>query len=277
VSAEKQPERGLGVVPINEEEEYLARLVATRFVPGRFQGRKAMEQRAAKGNLVSLARLEVLLGLADKSAVTEAYESKIERFLRKTEAGYIRQERWPVSIEKLQRIAQEPYGKRLPWIIGMFASKDTGIPTSLVPPEVREQIYNKQRLRRLLKEASETHESAIERFLKEKLKKATRPTNIRTTNEHTRVVKIVPSGEERVSSENYGVWPARGRYPERASKHEWHISRAMLLPETRALQTQNRTRVYLTPEKRVRGGRGSALVVEVLNKTRKRPRWIVQG
>jgi hypothetical protein len=85
-------------------------------------------------------------------------------------------------------------------------------------------------------------------------------------------------GEERVaSSVSYYLRKPRYRWANTASKHEWYVSHAMLNPETRELQTQNRKRVYLTPEKRVRGGRGSALVVEVLDKKRKRPRWIVQG
>jgi len=259
-----------------EREDFLARLVATRFVPGRFKGRRELERRAEKGGRVSLALLEARLGLADKSAVTAAYEAKIEKWLRKVEADYLRKTHWPVSIEKLQRIAQVPQGKRLPWITGLFARKDPAV-SGLVPPEVVETIERKQYLRRLLKEASETHEPPIERFLKNKLRSVTRATNIRRTRHHTEIVKIVEPGKERVASGNDSFWPARGRWPERSSQHEWYISRAMLLPETRALQTQNRTRVYLTPEKRVRGGQGSALVTEVLNKMRKRPRWIVRG
>jgi hypothetical protein len=260
-----------------EREDFLARLVATRFVPGRFKGRKDLEQRAFRGDHVALVRLEVLLGLADESAVTAAYEAKIEEWLREATKSRIPMWAWPKPpIEKLQRIAQVPQGKRLPWITGLFARKDPAV-SGLVPPEVVEAIERKQHLRRLLKEASETHEPPIERFLKKKLSSVTWATNIRRTRHHTQIVKIVEPGKERVTSENYGFWPAHGRWPERGSKHEWYISRAMLLPETRALQTQNRTRVYLTPEKRVRGGQGSALVTEVLNKMRKRPRWIVRG
>jgi len=261
-----------------EREDFLARLVTARFMPGRFKGRKDLEQRAEDdGDHVALARLEVRLGLADESAVTEAYEARIWKRLKKDiDAYYAEQVTGLIPIEKLHRLAQVSYGKRLPWITGMFARKEPGIVT-FVPLEVREQIERKQHLRRLLKEASETHEPTIERFLKKKLSSVTWATNIRRTRHHTKIVKIVEPGKERVASENYGFWPTHGRYPERGSQHEWYISRAMLLPETRALQTQNRTRVYLTPNKRVRGGRGSALVTEVLNKTRKRPRWIVRG
>lgn len=281
--------------PTTLREDYLARLVATRFVPGRFKGRRALEREAEQGRrtlerggetwtqrgLVALARLEVMLGLADKSAVTDAYEAVADAWLEKTKTEVLLQPRdyyWPPKFQKVHRFSKIPYGKRLPVIFGMVARKEWDAPIHAVPPAVVWDIQRKQHERKLLKDVAGPKEPVIVRFLQDKLKTAEWRTNIRTGYPHTRNVKLVPMGEERVaSSVSYYLRKPRYRWANAASKHEWYVSHAMLSPETRELQKQNRKRVYLTPEKRVRAGRGYALVTEVLNKTRKRPRWIVQG
>jgi len=268
------------VYPTHHSDDYLARLVATRFVPGRIKGRRALERDALRGEIVALARLEVLLGLADKNAVTDAYEAVADAWLIKAAVGVHHGQ----TATEILRLAKTPYGKRLPLIIGTVSRRAPGAYElrHLVPPEVLWNIERKQHKRKLLKEVSGPQEPTIVRFLEEKLRNAERKTRygqpgIRPTRRHTRIFKFVPPGEERVASRSDTFWVAGKRFPRTSSEHEWHVSHAMLSPETRALQTQNRKRVYLTPEKRVRGGRGSALVVEVLDKKRKRPRWIVQG
>lgn len=259
-------------------EDLLVRIVATRFMPGRVKGRRALERAAGRGDIVALARLEVLLGLADKNAVTAAYEAVADTWLNAILAQRLSPYAQPYTVEKLQRLAKTPYGKRLPLIVGIVARREWDAPRHVVPPEVIEAVERKQRKRQVLKEEPGPEEPTIVRFLQKKLKSAEWRTNIRTGYLHTRNVKLVPIGEERVaSSVSYYLRKPRYRWANAASKHEWYVSHAMLSPETRELQKQNRKRVYLTPEKRVRGGRGSALVVEVLDKTRKRPRWIVQG
>ena len=274
------------VYPTHHSDDYLARLVATRFVPGRIKGRRALERDALLGEIVALARLEVMLGLADKNAVMDAYESKIWTVLKRDidayyygKTGYAGKKIGLTQIETLHRIAGISHGKRLPVIIGMVVREEPGAYElrHLVPPEVLWNIERKQHKRKLLKEVSGPQEPTIERYLQNRLRYAMWRTDIRPTRRHTKIFKFVPPGEERVASRSDTFWVAGKRFPRTSSEHEWYVSRAMISPETRELQKQNRKRVYLTPEKRVRGGRGSALVVEVLDKNRKRPRWIVQG
>jgi hypothetical protein len=256
-------------------DDYLARLVATRFAPGRIKGRRALERDALRGKIVALARLEVMLGLADKSAVTDAYEAVADAWLIKAAVGVHHGQ----TATEILRLAKTPYGKRLPLIIGTVSRRAPGAYElrHLVPPEVLWNIERKQHKRKLLKEVSGPQEPTIERYLQNRLRYAMWRTDIRPTRRHTKIFKFVPPGEERVASRSDTFWVAGKRFPRTSSEHEWYVSRAMISPETRELQKQNRKRVYLTPEKRVRGGRGSALVVEVLDKKRKRPRWIVQG
>lgn len=257
-------------------EDEQARLVATRFVPGRFQGRTALERAARRGDVVALARLEVKLGLADKSAVTAAYEALIQGWLEMATDDTVNQP-WRYAIDKIQRLAQVPKGNRLPLLASLLARKELLSAKCFAPPEVIENIEKKQRERKGYK--LKPVEPAYARLALRRLDDAEQLARIkyRRTQHHTREVKIVPPGEERVTSESHGFWPASGsgkRFQERASEHEWYISSEILRASTRKLQEQNRWHVYLTPEKRVRSGRGSALVTEILNKTRQRPRWI---
>lgn len=262
-------------------DEYLARLVATRFVPGRFRGRAELERDARTGDAIALARLESKLGLANKSAVPAAYEAEAERWAKSVSESYAKGEVKPrvgvhATVESAQRLVQRPQGKRLPLVYGMFARKEPGTPYFLIDPEIQENIRRKQAQREALRVAP--IEPFYARLARKRLDGAWWTTWPRhsTTRHHTKKVEVVPRGEERVVSSSYEFWPRGGRYAERASKHYWYVSSAILNRATRELQEKNYRHIYLSPEQRVRSGRGSLLVTEILNKSRKVPRWIVK-
>jgi hypothetical protein len=288
---------------IDQTEEDLVRLVTARFMPGRFKGRQQLEWQAGRGDLVALARLEMQLGLADKSALRQAYErqlnARLQGVLPAGPAG---------SMAKLINL---PLGKRLPLLLGLIARHEnvSRYLHHLVPPEDIENIQRKQK-NRLWRayDATDTYWtrenlSTFERLAQRRLQEALAKT-ARARRYYTVQAQAVPIGQERVETKTFPGWLRRrvGRGWGRSSQSEdyfdpkawsrniWYVSPTLLSPETRALQARNAKHVYLTPEKRVRWGRGRKLVTEVLNTEALRsntqtalpwrketPRWIVRG
>ena len=279
-------------------EEDLVRLVTVRFTPGRFKGRQQLEWRAVRGDPVALARLEMQLGLADKSALRQAYERQLNAWLQ----GVLPD--GPVA-----KLINLPLGKRLPVLLGLIARHREHVLDVFVPPEDIKNIQRKQKNRLWraylqdrpywTRENLSTFERLAQRRLQEALAKTARARRYYKVHAQT-----VPMGQERIETKTYPGWLRRrvGRGWGRSSQSEdyfdpkawsrniWYVSPTLLSPETRALQARNAKHVYLTPEKRVRWGRGRNLVQEVLSTEALRsntqtalpwrketPRWIVRG
>jgi hypothetical protein len=265
-------------------EEDLVRLVTVRFLPGRFKGRQALEAEAVRGDVVALAKLEIQLGLADKSALREAYERRLANVAFKP--GYYKHGLSPEVLRKLERV---PYGHRVPWILGMIARhEEVSEPENLVPPKDIEALQKKQK-NRLYKAytaddswyESNTKLSTFEKFAKKKLENAARKSVYkRYRYTPTLQVRAVPVGEERVETRFYPGWLRRrvGRGwgnarkseeyfdPQAWSKTTWYVSPALLSPETRERQMKNQKNVYLSPKVRVRRGRGRELITEIFGR-----------
>ena len=293
-------------------EDDRVRLVTVRFMPGRFPGRRKLQEDATRGDLVALAKLEMKLGLADKSALTKAYERRIDRWLHDSEQHSARfGPLKPKKQEQLRRLARTPQGKRLPVILGMIARHED-VPEDLAPPEAVQALQKKQK-NRLYKAAHgddywyerDTKRSSFEKLAQRRLENAARKSIYkRMRYTPTLQVQAVPVGEERVETKTFPGWLRRsvGRgwgaarkseeyFDENAwSKTTWYVSPALLSPETRAIQMRNQKRVYLSPKVRVRRGKGRELVTEIFGRQAEidskqttlpwgvvLPRWIRRG
>jgi hypothetical protein len=267
-------------MPYTEDE--LVRLVTVRFMPGRFKGRQALEAEAANGDFVALAKLEIELGLADKSALRQAYERKISDTLD-APLSY----RHSIHRALWDRLDKVPYGKRVPWILGAIARHE-GTPEDLAPPEDVKALLKKQQ-NRLYKAYTaddswyerETKPSTFEKFAKKRLENAARKSVYKRYRYTSPLqVRAVPVGEERVETRFYPGWLRRsvGRGwgnarkseeyfdPQAWSKTTWYVSPALLSAETRERQMRNQKRVYLSPKVRVSRGRGRELITEIFGR-----------
>lgn len=285
-------------------DDDLVRLVTARFMPGRFPGRGKLQEDAARGDLVALAKLEMKLGLAGKNALRQAYERHIDKWVYETQEHFQRFGGKPSSATDLaNRLARAPQGKRLPVVIGAFA-RHQDLPSSvreLIPPEEIKRIQKLQHERyhdaahgydvywryrtpyHLRKEDDKTprFESLARNKLHEALlRQNKRQAGWRSKPQH---VVVVPRGEERVVFEKLPAWFMKGVGsgwggalkkewffdPEGYTKTTWYISRALMNRKTRELQMRNRRHVYLSPTKRI-GKSHSELFTEVLEKPHRR-------
>jgi hypothetical protein len=280
-------------------DEDLVRLVTVRFMPGRFKGRQALEAEAVKGDVLALAKLEMQLGLADKSALREAYERRLANMVSTT-TSY----RHGLSPEMFHKLARVPQGKRVPWILGMVARhEEVRDAEQLVPPEEIARIQKTQQSRWYANDPYEQklQEFQLERHLKKRLDEALAKTRWAWWRYHRNRIAVVPRGEERVEVESIPRWTYRsgggwGRGRRRSEtvfemedRRKWYLSTALLSPATREMQLKNTRGVYLSPVKRVRRGKdNSTMITEVLSTTQPNtqtalpwgkeiPRWIRRG
>jgi hypothetical protein len=281
---------------VDMTDEELVRLVTVRFMPGRFKGRQALEADAVKGDVVALAKLEIELGLADKSALRHAYERRIDAEVRRNKA-YAYNFGLPEDVWK--KLALVPQGKRLPILLGLVARReDVSSAEDLIPPAEIKRIQKLQKQRFDEKEPYEYYhprfQTKLEERLKERLDEAIAKTHwSRYRFWHNRV-EVVPLGQERVEFENVPRWVRErvgsgwgNSYKSKEvfrmeERRRWYLSRAMLSPATIAMQLKNTRGVYLTPNMRVRRGRdNSTMITEVFHRTQSAfpwgqevPRWI---
>ena len=284
---------------IDQTEEDLVRLVTARFMPGRFKGRQALEAEAVKGDVVALAKLEMQLGLADKSALRQAYERQLTDVLRGGHQHHFFKLRETLSPEELQKLTRVPHGHRVPWLLGKVARHEK-VPEEFVPPEEIKRIQRTQQSR-----SNETYEqefqSTLERHLKSRLDEALEKTRWARWRYYRNRVQVVPRGQERVEFESFPRWVwksgggwGRGRRRgetvfEMDQRRRWFLSNALLSPATREMQLKNTKGIYLTPSKRVRRGKdNSTMITEVLSTTQphtqtalpwgtETPKWIRRG
>lgn len=286
-------------------EDELTRLVVARFTPGRFKGRQDLEVSAQRGDPVALAKLEMKLGLADESALRNAYEQRINRWIVKG-SEYTYPKNHPRH-EILKALAKTPPGKRLPVVEGFVArNQDWAAATirDLIPPEDLERIRQKQHNR--LRKAADPNDgywyrgnpnlSTFERVAKDRLEVALRKSGrIGSRRFYQTRIRTVPVGEERVNIEKLPAWfrvgVGRGwgaalkkewQYdPEGYTRLTWYVSSALLNKRTKELQARNKKHVYLSPTKRIRPGRGASIITEIPKKTQmvfpwgvERPGWM---
>jgi len=280
-------------MPNDMTDEELVRLVTARFTPGRFKGRQALEADAVKGDVVALARLEMQLGLADKSTLRQAYERRI------ADALYHGAYKYGLPEEVWQKLARVPQGKRVPLILGVFARhEDASAAEELVPPEEIKRIQKLQQQRG--EEPNEYYhprfQTKFEHLLEERLNEAINKTHWARWRYYRNRIEVVPQGQERVESETYPRWVRErvgsgwgNSYKSKtvfqlARRNRWYLSTAMLNPATRERQLKNTRGVYLTPNTRVRRGRDGSMITEVFNKAQTAfpwgqevPRWIRRG
>jgi len=277
-------------------DEELVRLVTARFTPGRFKGRQALEADAVKGDVVALARLEMQLGLADKSTLRQAYERRIDAEVRRNRSSAYN---FGLPEEVWEKLATVPQGKRLPLLLGVIARhEDASAAEELVPPEEIKRIQKLQKDRLYEKEPYDhwpkKFQSKLEERLKERLDEAIAKTHWSRYRFWRNRVEVVPMGQERVEFEDVPRWVRErvgsgwgGAYKSKEvfqmeQRRRWYLSHAMLSPATRAMQLKNTRGVYLTPNMRVRRGRdNSTMITEVFRAKqtafpwgKEAPRWI---
>lgn len=287
-------------------EDELVRLVTARFTPGRFKGRHALETDATRGDVVALAKLEMQLGLAGKSALRTAYERRIENWLG-TGSHWSYSKDHPRH-ELLRVLEKTPFGKRMPVVLGYAARKrdswSESVIRDLLPPEELERIRQKQHNR--LRKAADPNDgywyrgnpnlSTFERVAKDRLEVALRKSGrIGSRRFYQTRIRTVPVGEERVNIEKLPAWfrvgVGRGwgaalkkewQYdPDGYTRLTWYVSSALLNKRTKELQARNEKHVYLSPTKRIRPGRGASVITETSQKTQtafpwgvEKPRWM---
>lgn len=221
-------------------EEDRVRLIATRFVRKGFRGRARLTEQAAGGDLIALAVLESRLGLADRSAIREAYEETLDRAIR---SGSFTQ-------EQAKKLSSSPKGSRIPRAAGLFAKDDT-FPSWYLPPKLAKDIRDTQQKRRALTYSKpEEKPPAYQRFLEERLRsnlKRLYPYGSRYN--YQKEVRFVAPGQEH--AEKAGGW-----------KQFWYISTERLDPEVRKLQQYNRKHIYLSRTKRVKRGPYGSLITQ---------------
>lgn len=246
------------------------RLASCALIRTRFAGRAELE-RSAMRSRVSLAKLEVRLGLATEDAILVA-----------------RRERATILVTRLTGIYREAVGVLL---VGedyetreAQASREYALARSAArvavaqatAPWLCDQIDVKRTARKALAAATDPIAARqpghiIRVIALRRAREQVARCSFRTaTHGHSEYFVRVVRGQEGASSDTVTDWPNRlgvsvaasYKYRVTQSTHTWRVSPASLDPEVRALNDSTHKAVYLSYDVRVVQGRGTSLTVQ---------------